>query len=56
LSELARLGWQELNGVFSDYHFDITKAKALGYTPGIDARTELPNEIRGRSARIGGVR
>jgi dihydroflavonol-4-reductase len=45
--ELARLGRQELNGVFSDYHFDIAKVTALGYAPHIDARTGLQNEIRG---------
>jgi nucleoside-diphosphate-sugar epimerase len=46
--ELARLGWQELNGVFSDYHFDISKVTALGYVPRIDVRTALPHELRER--------
>lgn len=44
--ELARLGRQELNGLFSDYHFDISKAAALGYTPCIDARAGLRSEVR----------
>jgi dihydroflavonol-4-reductase len=48
LRELARLDWQEMNGVFSDYHFDISKVAALGYVPRIDTRTALPHEIRGR--------
>jgi hypothetical protein len=46
--ELARLDWQEMNGVFSDYHFSIAKITALGYAPRIDARTGLQNEIRRR--------
>jgi len=48
LRELARLDWQEMNGVFSDYHFDISKVAALGYVPRIDTRTALPHEIRER--------
>jgi dihydroflavonol-4-reductase len=54
--ELARLGWQEFNGVFSDYHFDISKVTALGYAPRIDARIGLQNEIRGGTVRDQGVR
>lgn len=46
--ELTRLGWQELNGVFSDYHFDISKITALGYAPRIDMRTRLQHEIHAR--------
>jgi len=45
--DLAHLGRQELNGVFSDYHFDISKITALGYAPRIDARTGLRCEVRG---------
>lgn len=44
--ELARLGKQELTGLFSDYHFDISKIAALGYTPRIDARAGLRSEVR----------
>jgi len=44
--ELARLGRQELKGLFSDYHFDISKVAALGYAPRIDARAGLRSEVR----------
>ena len=44
--ELARLGTQELHGLFSDYHFDISKVAALGYAPRIDAGTGLQPEVR----------
>ena len=46
MPELTRLGRQELNGLFSDYHFDISKIRALGYAPRIDARGGLADEIR----------
>jgi nucleoside-diphosphate-sugar epimerase len=48
-SELAHLRRQELIGVFSDYHFDISKIIALGYVPRIDARAGLQFELRGRA-------
>ncbi len=50
--DFARLGMQELNGVFSDYHFDISKITTLGYTPRIDAHAGLQSELR-RAAHLG---
>ncbi len=44
--DLARLGMQELNGLFSDYHFEISKIAALGYAPRISARTGLRSELQ----------
>lgn len=44
--DFARLGTQELNGLFSDYHFDISKITTLGYTPRIDAHAGLQSELR----------
>jgi hypothetical protein len=44
--DFAHLGRQELIGLFSDYHFDISKITALGYAPHIDARAGLQSEIR----------
>jgi dihydroflavonol-4-reductase len=54
--ELARLGRQELDGVFTDYHFDISKITLLGYVPRIDARTGLRNELRGRADALPATR
>lgn len=44
--DFAHLGRQELNGLFSDYHFDISKVTALGYAPRIDAHAGLQSELR----------
>jgi dihydroflavonol-4-reductase len=51
-SDLARLGMQELNGLFSDYHFDISRIAALGYAPRIQARTGLHCELRRARHRV----
>jgi nucleoside-diphosphate-sugar epimerase len=45
-ADFARLGVQELNGLFSDYHFDISRITTLGYAPRIDAHTGLQSELR----------
>jgi nucleoside-diphosphate-sugar epimerase len=45
-SDFAQLREQELHGLFSDYHFDISKIATLGYAPRIDARTGLQSELR----------
>jgi nucleoside-diphosphate-sugar epimerase len=44
--ELVRLGRQELNGAFSDYHFDISRITALGYAPRIELSAGLQTELR----------
>ena len=44
-SELARLGRQELEGLFSDDHFDISKIRVLGYAPQVEAREGLMREV-----------
>jgi nucleoside-diphosphate-sugar epimerase len=44
--DFAHLRRQELIGLFSDYHFDISKITALGYAPRIDARAGLQSEVR----------
>jgi nucleoside-diphosphate-sugar epimerase len=49
---LAHLGMQELNGLFSDYHFDISKIAALGYAPRIGARTGLVSEFQAARRRV----
>jgi nucleoside-diphosphate-sugar epimerase len=51
-SDLAHLGMQELSGLFSDYHFDISKIAALGYAPRIGARTGLHSELRKARHRV----
>lgn len=51
LPDLAHLGMQELNGLFSDYHFDISKIVALGYAPRISARTGLVSEVQAARRR-----
>jgi len=53
LPELRRVGRQELNGLFSDYHFDISKITALGYAPRIDARGGLADELRVHAGSYG---
>lgn len=37
--DLAQLRKQDINGFFSDYHFDISSIMALGYRPCLQART-----------------
>jgi hypothetical protein len=44
--DFAHLGMQELNGFFSDYHFDISRITTLGYGPRIDAHAGLQSELR----------
>lgn len=44
--DVARLGRQELVGLFSDYHFDVAKIAALGYVPRIGAAAGLRSEIQ----------
>jgi nucleoside-diphosphate-sugar epimerase len=46
--DLAQLRRQDLNGFFSDYHFDIARITALGYAPRIRARTGLRWVLGGR--------
>lgn len=45
-SDFAHLGTQELTGLFSDYHFDISRITALGYASRIDARARIQSELR----------
>ena len=50
--DLALLRRQDINGFFSDYHFDISRMTALGYVPRIPARTGFQVELAG-AARDG---
>ncbi len=47
-SDLAQLRRQDMDGFFSDYHFDISKITALGYTPCMHARTAFRVELKRR--------
>ncbi|HEV2359072.1 MAG TPA: NAD-dependent epimerase/dehydratase family protein [bacterium] len=44
--DFAHFGRQELDGLFSDYHFDISKIAALGYAARIAARAGLRSELQ----------
>jgi nucleoside-diphosphate-sugar epimerase len=49
--DLALLRRQDINGFFSDYHFDISRIRALGYTAHIRAPVGLRMELNGRAQR-----